>query len=983
MGVMSRRVLPACSSLCYFCPSLRARSRQPVKRYKKIIADIYQLPSDGEPNDRRIGKLCDYVSRNPTRIPKITEYLEQRFYKDLRHENFTLAKVVPCIYRKLLCSCKELTPLLATSSLSTIRTLLDMKAHDDLQILGCLMLVDFLNGQVDSTHMFHLEGLIPKLCNIGQQLREDDEGLRLRSAALQALASMVQYMGDHSHISMELDEVVSVIISCYEANQTLSIKEVVRFQDDDDLVINGNLAVLPVSGQNSAKVASDTMSASENPAHWARVCLRNMANIAKEATTVRRILDPLFRLFDSHDYWSSESGIALSVLQEMQKLMDKSGQHGHLLLSFTIKHIDHKSIAKNSVKQINIVKVASHLARHAKLKASVTIASAISDLIKHLRKCMHFAIEASNAHADDDKWYSDLYVALEECLVQLTEKVGDVGPILDMVGVMLENLSHTTIARTTISSVYRTSQIAASVYKSSYHQKAFPEALFHQLLLAMLHPDNKTRIGSHRVLSTIVAPSLLCPWSAMSFPIPMKGDDSQNLHLLVLSAFSSEAIINEARTKNKIQASLQENNKSEAIVDAENGYAQTEPDKRKYPGSPYLNEHDRTTFNDENLKFMKLNNHQIVLLLSSIWSQASLDDNSPANFEAMALAYSIALLCSKSKSSSHVALVHCFQLAFSLRRKSLSHESDLQPSRRRCLYTMASAMLIFSAKFADLHQIIPLVKAAAPEKMVDPHLCLTDDCQLINTSAESSNSEMVYGSEEDESDALAFLSAVNKHDTELIETVMCHFKEKFENLPEKFNWIEEQLLQEFSLDDSFPLGAPLFMETPHSCLVYAEKDEQCFDEDTVPYDLEDDDDIIFEHSGSQSDRKTSGSMASSDVLTVNQLMESVHETARQVANVPVSANPVPYDQMKSQCEALVMEKQQKMSVLLSFKHSRTDSHGSAGVDGLETNESSLRSEPELRKGRMRRCDSASSESDCSFRLPPASPYDKFLKAAGR
>jgi len=38
-----------------------------------------------------------------------------------------------------------------------------------------------------------------------------------------------------------------VIINCHEANQTLSIKEVVRFQDDDDLVIN------------SAKVASDTM----------------------------------------------------------------------------------------------------------------------------------------------------------------------------------------------------------------------------------------------------------------------------------------------------------------------------------------------------------------------------------------------------------------------------------------------------------------------------------------------------------------------------------------------------------------------------------------------------------------------------------------------------------------------------------------------------------------------------------------------------
>lgn len=41
--------------------------------------------------------------------------------------------------------------------------------------------------------MFNLEGLIPKLCKIGHELREDDEGLRLRSAALQALASMVRH----------------------------------------------------------------------------------------------------------------------------------------------------------------------------------------------------------------------------------------------------------------------------------------------------------------------------------------------------------------------------------------------------------------------------------------------------------------------------------------------------------------------------------------------------------------------------------------------------------------------------------------------------------------------------------------------------------------------------------------------------------------------------------------------------------------------
>ncbi|KAL5676955.1 hypothetical protein ACJX0J_013086, partial [Zea mays] len=76
---------------------------------------------------------------------------------------------------------------------------------------------------------------------------------------------------------------------------------------------------------------------------------------------------------------------------------------------------------------------------------------------------------------------------------------------------------------------------------------------------------------------------------------------------------------------------------------------------------------------------------------------------------------------------------------------------------------------------------------------------------------------------------------ISEHDTELIETVMCHFREKFENLPEKFNGVEEQLFQEFSLDDLFPLVAPLFMETPHSCSMYAEKAEQCFDEDTTSF----------------------------------------------------------------------------------------------------------------------------------------------------
>ena len=47
--------------------------------------------------------------------------------------------------------------------------------------------------------------------------------------------------------------------------------------------------------------------------------------------------------------------------------------------------------------------------------------------------------------------------------------------------------------------------------------------------------------------------------------------------------------------------------------------------------------------------------------------------------------------------------------------------------------------------------------------------------------------------------------------------------------------------------------------------------------------------------------------------------EQVLETARHVASLPVSSTPIPYDQVKSQCEALVNGKQQKMLALQSFK----------------------------------------------------------------
>lgn len=51
-----------------------------------------------------------------------------------------------------------------------------------------------------------------------------------------------------------------------------------------------------------------------------------MAKLAEEATTMRRVFDPLFRNFDSGSFWSPEKEIAYAILSEMQVLMEKSGK---------------------------------------------------------------------------------------------------------------------------------------------------------------------------------------------------------------------------------------------------------------------------------------------------------------------------------------------------------------------------------------------------------------------------------------------------------------------------------------------------------------------------------------------------------------------------------------------------------------------------------------------------------------------------------
>ncbi|EXB93652.1 hypothetical protein L484_018038 [Morus notabilis] len=494
--------------------------------------------------------------------------------------------------------------------------------------------------RADGSYMFNLEGFIPKLCQLAQEVGGDERADNLRSAGLQTLSAMilfVWFIGENSHILVEFDNV-------------------------------GKMPETRTFGPGFASI------------------------------TIRRVLESLFRYFDNGNLWSPNNGLAFPVLKDIQFLMDSSGQNTHVLLSILVKHLDHKNVLKRPNMQLDIVQVTTFLAQQAKVEPSVAIIGAVSDIMRHLRKSIHCSLDDENLGEDVIKWNKSFGEVVDKCLVQLSYKVGEAGPILEVMAKKKEDISTiTVIARTTISAVYRTAQIA------------FPETLFHQLLPAMVHPDHETRVGAHRIFSVVLVPCSVFLHSSPSILESKKGMDLPRTLSRTVSVFSSSAALFEKLRKEKFLS--QEN----VFEDAQENFFSFDESRDtnimslktlnssycrayilKNLPEPLMTEEECTTIStkEPEANSLRLSSHQITLLLSSIWAQSISPANMPENYEAIAHTYSLVLLFSRAKNSSHEVLVRSFQLAFSLR--SISLNDGEQTGCHRNLHRLLSRDFQFS-----------------------------------------------------------------------------------------------------------------------------------------------------------------------------------------------------------------------------------------------------------------------------------------------
>lgn len=962
MGFMSRKVLPACGSMCVCCPAIMSpSSRKPIKRYKRLLSAIFQKNNDGTSNDRKITKLCEYAARSPHNFPEIAKFLEKRSYKELRANNTNFIQIITEIYCKLLCICKEKMAFFASSLLNVIAELLDCKQQETIKMLGCELLTRFISSQADSTYAHNIESLVHKVCNLASKDCEEDNKC-LRAASLQCLAAMIWFMTKYQCFFKDIDKIACTTLQNYgieeqnnEGNQRRDphhnwVDEVVRSEARDAANPANDVGPITFLPQPEFKDSS-TLSREEreSPEVWSHICIQNLAELAKESTTIRYVFDPMFIYFDAGKHWGAGNGLALRVLNKMFYFVKSSG-YEQMILSAITRHLDHKNVMHDPQMKADIVQVAICLVQHLRSRSVVAELGVAIDLCRHLRKSIQAAMEAVGPK--ESNWNDLLQKSIEECLLEIAKGAGDAYPLFDLMALTLEKLpSSAIVAKATIESMLVLADIISFTY--AHQQLVFPEYLLSQLIKTMMHPDLETRVGAHKIFSVILVRTPAHP----KCKYERNKRQSKSTSAFASAAALFEKLRKEKELKTSDMFRKQTNNGgSVKVVDEDESR-----NGRIWRSPPYFH---KLSSAEMEINIITLNEDQIAQLLSAFWLQANQPDNLPENYEAIAHSFSLTLLSSHLKNSNHSNTLRFFQLPLSLVNASLDSSAILRPSRQRCILTLAIGMLAFAGKIYQIAEFaVPLELLISSN--ADPYLKIGDDLQVYVKHETHSN---FFASEVDHQAVKPVPAVTRNFVLEIIQNLV-HITvpvlSKMTNM--ETDELALQLSETFTPDDG-----PLFSSIPLrswdnlQTLAMSEGSISLDEESSRTSSVSND---IINQSPATDIRSFISRVPTkpqlSPVIGVGQLLESALQVAGQVAGTAISTSPLPYGTMTSQCESLGMVMRKKLSTWLV--NNEDDVVSDVYLPSLSINN---------------HYGLAKMEDNSHVRLPPASPFDNFMRAAG-
>ncbi|XP_062144485.1 protein SEMI-ROLLED LEAF 2 isoform X2 [Alnus glutinosa] len=893
-------------------------------------------------------------------------------------------------YNKLLCICKGQMAYFAISLLNVVTGLLDNSKQDAVQIIGCQTLTRFIYSQADGTYAHNIEKLVRKVCALAHEKGDEHQRHCLRASSLQCLSAMVWFMGQFSHIFDDFDEIVHGALDNYEPDAHNEgddergephhnwVDEVVRCEGRGGAVASCDTSpscMITRPRPEKKDPSLLTREEIETPKVWAQICIQRMVELSKESSTMRSVMDPMFVYFDSGRHWIPRQGLAMMILSDMSYFMESSGNQ-QLILASLIRHLDHKNVAHDPQLKSYVIQVTTALARQIRSGVVLAEIGFVRDLCRHLRKSLQATVESVSEQ--DSSSNILLQNSIEDCLLETAKGIADARPLFDLMAITLEKLPSGGVARATIGSSMILAHMISVVSASSRTQQVFPEALLIQLLKVMLHPDVEARVGAHQIFSALLFPSSNHPLHEVASLRSSFLHQPRRWHSNTASASVTALLEKLRREKDGTKVEKHGNNvhddfKERDIVeeDWKQGCARkNSPNFYKF-SSIIDRTAGSTRLSEAEPHIMKFNEDQMAQLLSAFWMQASLPDNLPSNIEAIGHSFVLTLISSGLKNMNDNLVIRFFQLPLSLRNISLDPNNGiLPPACQRSIFVLSTGMLMFAAKIYQIPNLKDLLKTLVPHD-VDPYLVISDDLQVY---VKPQVDIREYGSVTDNQLATSLLFELRNKIYESDNVIMDILVQSLSSITElEADDLTKQLSESFT-PDAFMFGPQSILEFDHNQMVSHSQKSLSFDGD-FPMNSLVTDDAISEASVADLSRfvpKMHSPPSMPHVISIGQLLESALEVAGQVAGSSVTTSPLPYNTMASQCEALGTGTRKKLSNWLAHEH-----HQSRALDkSLPAFEKITSSGGPAQVGVLPH------DPWLAMRLPPASPFDNFLRAAG-